>query len=105
MVIKGYVRFEICLGPGREQGPSRQKGGDHFANFLKAVRSRKTSDQNGPVETAHLSSALAHLGNISHRLERQLVYDPVKERFVGDEQANAMLRRKYRSAVIVSRKE
>ena len=32
---------------------------DHFANFIKAVRSRKTSDQNGPVETAHLASALA----------------------------------------------
>ncbi len=62
MVVKGYNRFEIFLGPRREKGPARESGGDHFANFLKAVRSRKTSDQNGPVETAHLSSALAHLG-------------------------------------------
>jgi predicted dehydrogenase len=101
MVVKNYDRFEIYLGPLREKGPARQAGGDHFANFLKAVRSRKTSDQNGPVETAHLSSALAHLGNISHRLERQLVFDPRKEQFVGDEQANAMLSRKYRAPFVV----
>jgi hypothetical protein len=104
MVVKHYNHFETYLGPRREKGPAREKGGDHFANFLKAVRSRKTSDQNGPVETAHLSSALAHLGNISHRLERQLVFDPVTERFVGDEQANAMLRRKYRAPFVVPEK-
>ncbi len=68
------------------------------------MRSRKTSDQNGPVETAHLSSPLAHLGNISHRLERQLGFDPVQERFVGDEQANGMLRRKYRAPFVVPEK-
>jgi predicted dehydrogenase len=104
MAIKGYDRFEIYLGKNREKGPSRQKGGDHFANFLKAVRSRKTSDQNGPVETAHLSSALAHLGNISYRLERELVFDPENERFAGDAQANGMLRRKYRAPFVVPEK-
>jgi hypothetical protein len=104
MVIKGYDKFETFLGPKQEPGPSRQKGGDHFANFLKAVRSRKTADQNGPIETGHLASALAHLGNISHRLERQLVFDPNLERFVGDEQANAMLSRKYRAPFVVPEK-
>src|SRR6202166_2767692 len=49
MVVKHYDSFEIFLGPRREKGPARKKGGDHFANFIKAVRSRKTSDQNGPV--------------------------------------------------------
>ena len=104
MVIKGYDSFEIFLGPRREKGPARKKGGDHFANFIKAVRSRKTSDQNGPVETAHLASSLAHLGNISHRLERQLVFNPETERFVGDEQANSMLSRKYRAPFVVPEK-
>jgi predicted dehydrogenase len=101
MVVKNYDTFEIYLGRLREKGPARQAGGNHFANFIKAVRSRKTSDQNGPVETAHLASALAHLGNISHRLERQLVFDARKERFVGDEQANAMLSRQYRAPFVV----
>jgi predicted dehydrogenase len=46
------------------------KGDDdfHFANFLKAVRSRAMSDLNGDIEEGHLSSALCHLGNISYRL-------------------------------------
>lgn len=39
----------------------------HRENFVKAVRSRKTSDLNCPVKTGHLSTALCHLGNISHR--------------------------------------
>jgi predicted dehydrogenase len=43
-------------------------GGDHFGNFVKAVRSRKSSDLNADILEGHLSSALCHLGNISHRL-------------------------------------
>ncbi len=101
MLIKGYETFEVYRGAHREPGPRRKAGGDHFANFIKAVRSRKTSDQNGPVETAHLSSALAHLGNISYRLGRQLTFDPESEKFVGDEEADRMLTRNYRSPYVV----
>src|ERR1700722_18608174 len=43
-------------------------GGDHFANFLAAVRSRKAEDLNADILEGHLSSALCHLGNISYRL-------------------------------------
>jgi predicted dehydrogenase len=39
----------------------------HFANFLKAVRSRNVQELNAPVAEGHLSSALCHLGNISYR--------------------------------------
>jgi predicted dehydrogenase len=104
MVVKGYDTFETYLGQKREKGPSRKAGGDHYANWIKAIRSRKTADQNGPVETAHLSSALAHLGNISYRLGRQLDFDPKTERFVNDKQADAMLTRKYRKPFVVPEK-
>src|SRR6185436_7608090 len=40
----------------------------HFANFLKAVRSRKTSDLNADILETHQSTALCHIGNISWRL-------------------------------------
>ncbi|HEY0455375.1 MAG TPA: Gfo/Idh/MocA family oxidoreductase [Verrucomicrobiae bacterium] len=40
----------------------------HFANFLKAVRSRKVSDLNAYVLETHQSTALCHAGNISFRL-------------------------------------
>jgi predicted dehydrogenase len=104
MVVKGYESFEVYLGEKREKGPSRKAGGDHFANWIKAIRSRKTSDQNAPVETAHMASALAHLGNISYRLGRQLEFDPAKERFVGDKEADAMLTRPYRKPFVVPEK-
>ena len=40
----------------------------HFANFLKAVRSRNRADLNADILEGHQSSALCHLGNISWRL-------------------------------------
>ncbi len=104
MVVKGYDTYETYLGPKKEKGPSRKAGGDHFANWIKAIRSRNPKDQNGPVESGHLSSALAHLGNISYRLGRQLNFDPVKEKFHGDAEANAMLKRNYRAPFVVPEK-
>ncbi|MGH9662584.1 MAG: gfo/Idh/MocA family oxidoreductase, partial [Bryobacteraceae bacterium] len=104
MLVRNYDAFEVYLGQKREPGPKRKAGGDHYANFIKAVRSRKTSDQHGPVETAHLASSLAHLGNIAYRLERQLTFDAAKEKFVGDEQADRMLTRKYRAPFVVPEK-
>jgi|HigsolmetaAR202D_1030399.scaffolds.fasta_scaffold07986_4 Predicted dehydrogenases and related proteins len=104
MLIRNYDAYEVYLGQKREKGPARKAGGDHYANFLKAVRSRKTSDQHGPVETAHLSSALAHLGNIAYRLNRQLTFDPTTERFVGDPEADKMLTRNYRRPFVVPEK-
>jgi len=43
----------------------------HFANFLKAVRSRKVSELNADILEGHQSTALCHIGNISYRLGRQ----------------------------------
>ena len=40
----------------------------HMENFVDVVRSRKTAELYGPIEEGHVSSALCHLGNISHRL-------------------------------------
>jgi len=104
MLIKGYDSYETFLNVGSEKyepGPSRKAGGDHFKNFIEAVRTRDKSLLNAPVETAHLSSALAHLGNISYRLERQLTFNPAAELFIGDDEANSMLTRNYRSPYVV----
>ncbi|MFM9059688.1 MAG: Gfo/Idh/MocA family protein [Planctomycetaceae bacterium] len=40
----------------------------HFANFLDAVRSRRPEDLHLDIEEGHLSSALAHMGNVSWAL-------------------------------------
>jgi predicted dehydrogenase len=44
------------------------KSESHFANFLKAVRSRNVSDLNADILEGHQSTALCHIGNISWRL-------------------------------------
>jgi predicted dehydrogenase len=66
-------------------------GGDdahHFANFLKAVRSRKHTDLNGDILEGHISSALCHLGNISYRLGEQISIADAKERLTSDSEAS-----------------
>ncbi len=82
-------------------GPKNNAGGDHFLNFVEAIRSRDKSHLNAPVETAHLSSALAHLGNIAYRTGRTINFDPVKEQIIGDAEANAMLTRPPRKPYVV----
>ncbi len=101
MVINGYSDYKTFLGKNREPGPARNAGGDHYKNFVEAVRAKDKKILNGPVETAHLAASIAHLGNISYRLGRTLHFDPTKEIFIGDKEANAMLTRKYRSPYIV----
>ena len=101
MVIKGYDKYEVFLGKDRTPGPTREAGGDHYKNFIDAVRAHDKSILNGPVETAHLSSGLAHLGNIAYRTGRVINFDPKTEQIVGDEEANAMLTRNYRAPYVV----
>ena len=104
LVVKGYGSYAIYFGKENEPGPQRSEGGElerHFRNFVDAVRSRDTGIQNGPVESAHLSSSLAHLGNIAYRLQRQLAFDPDAETFVNDTEADRMLTREYREPYVV----
>jgi predicted dehydrogenase len=60
------------------------EGEGHHENFIQAVRSRKVSDLHADVLEGYLSSALCHMGNISHRLGRQAARDEILERFHGN---------------------
>jgi predicted dehydrogenase len=106
MVIKGYDTYETYLGEKREKGPSKTTPGElslHFKNWFEAIRTRDMSIQHGPVQSGQLSSSLAHMGNIAYRLGRQLEFDPVAERFIGEgeTEANSMLSRDYRAPYIL----
>ncbi|MDH4240457.1 MAG: gfo/Idh/MocA family oxidoreductase, partial [Phycisphaerae bacterium] len=46
-------------------------GGDHFVNFIEAVRNGRREDLNAEVLEGHLSTAVSHTGNISYRLGRK----------------------------------
>ncbi len=67
---------------------------DHMGNFLDCVRSRKETA--APVEVAHRSTTICTIGAIALRLGRKLRWDPDRERFAGDDEANRMLFRPYR---------
>jgi len=76
--------------------------GGHFGNFIDAIRSGKRSDLNCDIEVGHRSSALPLLGNISYRLGRELTFNGLKEEFVNDAEANALLRRtEYREPYVI----
>ncbi len=75
-----------------------------FDNFIQCVRSRKMENLYCEVEEGHLSTSLCHMANISYTLGRKLVFDPVKEQFVGDAEANALLTRKYREPYVLPAK-
>ena len=62
-------------------------GGDHHANFLKAVRSGKYEDLNADILQGHLSSALCHMGNISYTLGQEMTCADLKKR-LADNKSN-----------------
>ena len=60
---------------------------NHFANFIKAVRSRKVADLHGKIIDGHISSALCHTGNISYRIGKQTAPDAIREKLKGNADA------------------
>jgi len=67
---------------------------DHRQNFLDCVKSRKETI--APAEVGHRSISVGLLGEIAMLTERKLRWDPEKEVFLDDEQANRMLSRPMR---------
>jgi len=62
-------------------------GRGHQANFIKAVRSRKVSDLHADIEQGHLSAALCHMINTSHRLGVESVPKQIAERIKANKEA------------------
>ncbi len=50
---------------------------NHFANFIKAVRSGKRTDLNADIVEGHQSTSLCHVGNISYRVGRPLPVEAI----------------------------
>ena len=61
----------------------------HMANFFDCVRTRK--DPAATAEIGHRSISVCHLGDISMRMGRKLNWDPQKQEFVNDADANKWL--------------
>jgi predicted dehydrogenase len=101
LAIDGYDAYKTWLTDQLEPGPHGKAAGDHYANFVDCIRSRRAEDIHSPIEEAHISTTLVHLANASYRLGRTLQFDPAKEEVIGDEEANRMLRGTYRAPYVV----
>ncbi len=68
--------------------------GEHHQNFYNAIRSRGDTVAN--AEIGHRTVTVCHTATIAMLLGRPLKWDPVKEQFIGDDEANGYLGRSYR---------
>ncbi len=107
MIIPDYSSYRTFFGPKCEPGPFAHQPGEpimdkpHFQNWVKAIRSRRREDLNADVEQGHLSTAVCHLAKIACRLGRGVEFDPRTERFIGDAEADRLLKREYRRPYVI----
>lgn len=74
--------------------PNYKGQGGIFGDFLHCVRTRERPFRD--IELGHRTASLCHIGNIAYWLKRPLRWDPAKEEFVGDPEANRWLDRPMR---------
>jgi len=85
-------KFEMQVG--KTEIPFEARGGHHRA-WINAIRSRM--DPNVPVEVGHSSCTMCNIGIIAGELGRPLVWNPIVQKFMDDDEANALKHYKYRS--------
>jgi predicted dehydrogenase len=67
---------------------------EHHGNWLDCIKTRKQTI--APAEIAHRSTSACLVSHIAMKLPRKLYWDPIRERFRNDDEANAMLSRPQR---------
>ncbi len=78
-----YFAAQACDRKGKLLREFKGEDG-HMANFIDVVRNRKTADLRGPIGEGHVSSALCHLGNISHQIGRATPEGELHEKIKGE---------------------
>ena len=90
-IIKSVIGAdEIHLHESKEQ----------HGNWLECIISRK--EPVSPVEMGHRACSTCLIHDMAMVLKRKLYWDPVKERFNNDDEANSMLSRPQRSPYMLS---
>ncbi|HKN44833.1 MAG TPA: Gfo/Idh/MocA family oxidoreductase, partial [Propionibacteriaceae bacterium] len=72
---------------------------DHHGNWLECVRSRQQPI--APVEVAHRACSACLIHHMAMKAKRKLHWDPLKERFKNDDEANALLSRPQRPPYVL----
>ncbi|HBE42785.1 MAG TPA: gfo/Idh/MocA family oxidoreductase [Bacteroidales bacterium] len=110
---QGWITFsgngyKTYFGQKNEPGPAKSENdfppeerSNGWDNFIACVRSRKREDLDNEIIEGHLSASLGHLGVISCRTGRKLIFNPETEKFVGDKEADKLLTRVYRKPYVM----
>ena len=100
--------YKTYFGPKNEPGPAKSDNdfpkeelSNGWKNFIDCVRSRKREDLDNDILEGHMSAAIGHLGVISYRTGRKLIFNPQNEKFVNDPEADKYLTRDYRKPYIM----
>lgn len=97
-VSRGFLETRprnILLPNGGDPKGMFKDQGNHYQNWLDAIRTRQ--EPICSVETGHRSATICNVANIAYELGRPLTWNPVKEKFKGDSEANKMRKRKKRN--------
>ena len=115
LAVDSYSSYKSWLGTRTETarggstweekpGPEGKAGGDHYLNFIEAVRSRQREHLNAEIEEGAISTTLVHLANISYRVGRTLNFDAATYSVKGDSEAQKLFTREYRKDFVVPEK-
>jgi predicted dehydrogenase len=94
--LKGAVVEEVKTDPGAvtsQVGPAVRLDALHTANFLDGIRGKATLAT--PIAGGHVSTMMAHLGNIAWKTGRALACDPATGRIANDADAMKLWAREY----------
>ncbi|NND32078.1 MAG: Gfo/Idh/MocA family oxidoreductase [Saprospiraceae bacterium] len=82
---------EIKIGPNDNKV---YHSDNHYQDWISAIKNR--TQPICDVETGHRSSSVCNLANIAYQMRKPIRWDPVKEKFAKDKQANALRTKEYR---------
>ena len=97
-VSRGFLETDpaniLASVPGADDEKPFQDRGNHYENWMTAIKNR--TETICPAEIGHRTATICNVANIAYELGRTVNWDPVKEKFVKDGQANKMRKRKNR---------
>ena len=109
---KGWMKLgddkaQVFFGRKNEPGPTltgdekRDAGQRTSRTSSSACAHARRQDLRAPIEEGTSRRTLCHLGNISYRVGRSVKFDGATERFIGDEEADKLLGRTYRTPYVL----
>ena len=88
------IPIAISQEPIRKGDKRLIKSDHHFQNWIDCIKSRERPVAD--VESGHRACTICHLANIARAVGRKLIWDPVREAFSNDDEANTYLSRSQR---------